>query len=355
MGRVYSNLKFMRYPEHLKAVEERRVVPPIYIRIKPNNHCNHNCWYCAYRFDELKLGEDIDLREQIPRDKMMEICDDIVEMGVKAVTFSGGGEPLIYKPIVESVERLARGGVKIATLTNGSNLKGKVAEAFARHATWVRVSVDAWNDASYTQSRGVRDGSFTRLLENMSAFSALNSPCVLGVSLIVGKNNYEHVLEACQIFKQVGARHVKVSAVVVGNDAHSNNVYHQDIKASVLDQIATAQKTLGDAQFEVLNHYHDVDDRFDKDYDICPFLQFLTVIGADCKIYTCQDKAYTVSGTLGSIQDRRFKDFWFSEENRTNLFALNPSQDCRHHCVTHAKNLALMEYLSIEPEHGVFV
>ena len=34
-------------------------------------------------------------RDFIPKAKMMEIIDDLVDMGVKAVTFSGGGDPFI--------------------------------------------------------------------------------------------------------------------------------------------------------------------------------------------------------------------------------------------------------------------
>jgi len=82
---------------------------------------------------------------------------------------------------------------------------------------------------------------------------------------------------------------------------------------------------------------------------------FLTVIGADCKVYTCQDKAFTEAGTLGSIKERSFREFWFSEENRQRLFSLNPSVECSHHCVTHSKNEAIIDLLSIDPDHGVFV
>jgi len=88
---------------------------------------------------------------------------------------------------------------------------------------------------------------------------------------------------------------------------------------------------------------------------MCPYLQFLTVIGADCMVYTCQDKAFTKSGTLGSIKDRSFKDFWFSAENKKRLFELDPSKECTHHCVSHGKNLAIMDLLSIDPDHGTFV
>ena len=82
---------------------------------------------------------------------------------------------------------------------------------------------------------------------------------------------------------------------------------------------------------------------------------FLTVIGADRKVYSCEDKAYTESGLLGSITERGFRDFWFSDDNRRRLFAFDPSRSCPHHCVAHAKNLAIHEVLRLDPDHASFV
>ncbi|HLG37821.1 MAG TPA: hypothetical protein VI338_06770, partial [Nitrososphaera sp.] len=67
------------------------------------------------------------------------------------------------------------------------------------------------------------------------------------------------------------------------------------------------------------------------------------------------DKAYTESGRMGSIADRTFKEFWFSEENQQFLKAFDPSVRCGHHCVSHSKNLAIHEYLSLDQEHSYFV
>jgi MoaA/NifB/PqqE/SkfB family radical SAM enzyme len=354
MSTLYSNLKFLRYADHIKALHEQRVVAPVHIRIKPINRCNHNCWYCAYRVSNLKLGEDIDYKDDIPEAKMFEIVDDVIAMGVKAVSFSGGGEPLLYKPLPEVVRRLAAGGVRVATLTNGSNLKGNVADAFAEHGTWVRVSTDAWDDHSFAESRGIREGEFSRLLHNLSEFSGRSSKCVLGVSFIVNETNCNHLYDACVLFKNAGVNHVKFSGVVISNFGAENNAYHARIRDIVTEQIVRA-RSLADGRFAVVNHYHDLDDRFQKSYTACPYLMFITVIGADCKVYTCQDKAFTVSGTLGSIKELRFRDFWFSEENRRRIFGLDPSKDCTHHCVSHGKNLAIMDLLSIDPEHGTFV
>ncbi|MBM3511125.1 MAG: hypothetical protein FJX61_13475 [Alphaproteobacteria bacterium] len=72
-------------------------------------------------------------------------------------------------------------------------------------------------------------------------------------------------------------------------------------------------------------------------------------------VFTCQDKAYTAPGALGSRKGRRFREFWFSAENRNRLAMLNPARDCRHHCVAAAKNRALDDNLSLDLDHTAFV
>ncbi|MBT5869717.1 MAG: radical SAM protein, partial [Nitrospinaceae bacterium] len=125
-------------------------------------------------------------------------------------------------------------------------------------------------------------------------------------------------------------------------------------KDAVHEQIIRAHE-LESENFKIINHYHEFPERFDKDYTTCPSQQFLTIIGADSKVYSCHDKAYTDLGFLGSIENRSFKEFWFSEENRTRMQAINPSIHCNHHCAEHRRNLLLHEYLSIDKGHAEFI
>ena len=354
MARVYSGLKFLLYPDRLAAIREGRSCAPVHVRIKPTNRCNHNCWYCAYRADNLQLGEGMDEADQIPPEKMFEIARDVVDMGVKAVTFSGGGEPLLYKPLPEIVEYLSSHGVRVGALSNGSNLKGKMADSFARHGTWIRISLDAYDDASYAKSRAVADGRFTELLHNLQNFTARDSECVLGASFIITESNAPHIYAACQLLKDAGVSHVKLSAVVVGNEDDGNNVYHTSIRSLVALQIERV-KELEDDDFHIVDHYHELSERFQKSYATCPFSRLLTVIGADGGVYTCQDKAYTEGGKLGSILEQNFRSFWSSEQTCGRMQEIVPSRDCGHHCVAHAKNLALLDMLSLDPAHIPFV
>ncbi len=351
-GTVYSPLKVFAFPDRAGASPEIR--PPVHLRIKPINACNHRCWFCAYRSNDLSLGEEMRLRDRIPYGKLVEIVDDAIAMGVRAVTFSGGGEPLLYPNIASIVERLGAGGVRVASLTNGTYLTGAVADAFARYGTWVRVSMDGWDDESYRRFRGCKPGEFETIAGNVAAFAARRSPCAIGMSLIVSRENADRVYRTCELAKSLGADHVKLSACIVADDAAANNAYHDAIREEVAAQTARAMDLQGDG-FAVVDHYHRFEERFEKAYESCPMLEYLTVIGADCNVYTCQDKAYEATGLLGSIADRSFAEFWRSAENAERIRALDPSVRCRHHCVSHAKNVLLTEYRSLNGGHVDFV
>ena len=304
--------------------------------------------------DHLQLGQDMRIQDRISRDKMLEILEDIAEMGVRAVTFSGGGDPFFYPFLLDAVQFLAKSPVQFASLTNGARLEGELAEVFAHHATWLRVSMDGWDDASYTRYRGAKPGEYTRILNNLENFAKLGGSCFLGVSLIIDKDNAAHVFEMIQRLQKVGVQSVKISPCIVSNDGAESNAYHQPHFNTVQEQVGRAQSELAGDGLEIFNAYHHQLESFEKSYDWCPYLQILPVIGADLNVYSCQDKAYNLdSGVLGSLQGIRFRDFW--ENGREKFFRINPSQDCRHHCVAHSKNTMILNYLDTDSEHLAFV
>lgn len=355
-GLLYAKTKIFRFKEKIDSLprKKRDILAPIHVRIKPTNVCNHNCSYCAYRVDGLQLGRDMSERDFIPEAKMMEILEDLKNMGVKAVTFSGGGEPFCYPYLLNAVKFLTKTEIKFACLTNGSRLEGGLAEIFAQYATWLRISIDGWDEESYSSYRRIKKGEFTKVINNMRSFKKLPGKCYLGVSLVVGRDNAEHVFEFTKMLKDIGVDSVKVSPCIVSNDGQENNGYHRPFFNRVKDEIKKAKEDLNDDEFEIFDAYHEMDEKFKKDYGWCPYLQILPVIGADSNIYTCQDKAYNLDeGMIGSIKNVRFKDFWFSDKSK--FFKVNPSRHCNHHCVANAKNRLILEYLSADGAHLDFV
>ncbi len=356
MGLLYTKTKIFHFRDKIESLppEVDKILPPLHIRIKPTNVCAHNCWYCAYRADGLQLGKDMNRKDYIPQDKMKEIIEDIVDMGVKAVTFSGGGDPFYYPYLLETVKRLSRSPVKFAALTNGARLKGEVSEIFAYHGTWIRISIDGWDDRSYSMYRGVREGEFTKVMNNMENFKKLGGPCYLGVCIIVDQRNAFQIYDFIKRLKCAGVDSVKIAPCIVSNDGGENNRYHQPIFNMVKDQIGRAKEDMGGDGFEIFDSYHAQLETFRKEYTWCPYLQICPVIGADLNLYSCHDKAYNLAeGLLGSLKKTTLKELWFSDRER--FFRINPSKACNHHCVVHDTNNFILEYLNAHKGHLVFV
>jgi len=356
MASKYSQLKVFHFQDKIDSLPKNvdEIKAPIHIRIKPTNVCAHNCWYCAYKVDNLQLGQDMVTRDYIPKAKMFEIIDDCVEMGVQAITFSGGGDPFYYKYLLDAVKKLADSPIKFASLTNGANLKGEIAEVFAKHGEWLRISIDGWDDKSYAEYRDIKEGEFSKLINNMTNFKKIGGKCSLGVSYIIDQKNYNHIYDFVKTIKATGADSIKMSPCIVSNDGKENNEYHKSIYDEVKAEINKAREELEDENFEIYDSYHLLEEKFDKEYDWCPYLQVLPIIGADQNIYPCQDKAYNLDNALiGSIKDVSFKEFWFNDKNK--FFKIDPSCHCNNHCVANEKNKMILDYLDVDMEHLGFV
>ena len=351
----YSNLKMFHYQEKLDSLEKDNdtILPPLHIRIKPTNVCNHNCWYCAYKADHLQLGQDMIEKDYIPEEKMMEIIDDCKDMGVKALTFSGGGEPFVYKYFTQTIKRVIDSNIAFASLTNGSKLNGEIAELFAHHGTWIRVSIDGYDDESYAEYRSTKVGEFSKIVENMKNFVLIpNRKCNLGVSFIIDHKNYTKVYQFSKLMKDIGVDSIKLSGCVVANEGEKNNEYHQPFYNEAKRLSQKVKDELEDENFEVFESYHLLEEKFEKNYNWCPYAQINPVIGGDMNIYPCHDKAYNLdNGLLGSIKDISFKEFWMNDKSK--FFKINPACHCNNHCVVNDKNKMIFDYL--DADHLGFV
>lgn len=344
MGRAYNHLKLFHHTSKLNSLLTENMLPPVHIRIKPTNQCNHKCWYCAFRLGDAHIGKNMNNTDYIPYEKMVGLVNDLEKMRVQAVTFSGGGEPLCYKHIYEFVDRLS---TKVAVLTNGALLSGSIANLLARKASWVRISIDGYDGESYAKYRGVGEDEFDKVLSNMANFKGK----YLGIAIVVDKRNFLHIYDMIKLFYSMGVNSVKVAPVIMSGSIEKMNAYHADISDKVIADIARAKK---DFRFEINDSYHSQMGSFEKIYHWCPYAQITPIIGADCNVYYCHDKAYNLDkGIMGSIKDISFKDFWFNGKEK--FFTIDPAKDCNHHCMCDSANKNIIEYLNANKDMVEFI
>ena len=338
----YSKLKILHHKGKMDSYESGEITPPIHIRIKPTNTCNHSCKYCSYQNSYGQLGKDMKVQDKIPRAKMDEIVNDCAEMGVKAITFSGGGEPLMYPGLINVLANCHNKGISTAILTNGVMLKDDLLMVAMNTCSWIRISMDGWSPESYTRYRGCDPEDFNTLMNNIEAAGKIESKCVLGVNIIVDKENAFHLYDIVKRVYDLGVKSIKISPCIVSNDGKKNNEVHFKIRSVVQTQL----DRIADEGIEVYDSYHHQLGSFKKDYGWCPYIQALPIIGADQNVYSCQDKAYNKDeGMIGSIKDKSLKEFWF--DGKEKFYKINPSIDCNHHCMTDQTNKMLFEYLTV--------
>lgn len=349
----YSQLKIFYHQEIIQNLLNGNRCNPTYIRIKPTNRCNHNCNYCHYKNAYLDL-DDYNPTQEIPREKMLEIVDDMAELKVKAVTFSGGGEPLLYPYIEETMKKILEKGIDLSIITNGSLLNGKKAELLAK-AKWVRISIESISDEAYCKVRGIKKGSFEQLCNNIKDFAKIKQEdCELGVNVVVNNENYKEVYEMAQLMKSLGANHVKFSPLIT-NDTWE---YHASFKDEVTEKLAKAQVELTDSRFKIINLYTgDFEDSviFERQYSRCPIKEFICVIAANSKVYYCHDKAYLDDGIVCDISNKSFKVAWESEEVTENFKQFDAKKRCKQHCVYDSRNVLINSFLDMDKNHINFI
>lgn len=349
----YSILKIFAHPEKIQSIKNGERTAPIYIRIKPTNVCNHGCNYCHYG-----KGMYLDLKEErnndsIPWDRMETIINDIADIGVKAVTFSGGGEPLMYPKIVETMKLVKERGIDLSIITNGSRLNDERAEVL-KDAKWVRISLDAAKRETYAKIRSIALDSYEKLCDNIKQFAKIkNEKCELGVNFVVSHENYNEVYDVAVLMKSLGVNHIKYAARITTDVKE----YHKDFKDNVIEQINMAKKLQSDG-FRIISLYEDdfhLSSSFDRPYDKCIIKEAVCVIAADSKMYYCHDKAYMQNGIIGDLGKQSFKEIWFNEETINRAKYFNPKVECKHHCVYDTRNIMLNSFFDLDDNHINFI
>jgi radical SAM protein with 4Fe4S-binding SPASM domain len=316
-----------------------------------NGFVVHNCAYKSSFSGMHELSPDRESTwdgpvAELPTAKLLEVLDDFRDMGVKAVTYSGGGEPLMHPAIVTVMERTLELGIHLSIITNGQLLMAERAKTLGR-AKWVRVSVDYQNAQQMHEHRHVPERMFGALLNNLQNFARLKQPqCDLYLNYIVHKGNCESLTEAARLFFEVGVENIRFSPVWTPDF----QAYHAPIRARVEQQLLEIRQSLRLGQtvnttYDLASSAHSIE----RGYHRCFFMEMVPVVAADGNVYACHNKAYDAKGMIGTIRDKRFKALWFSPEAKEFFKTLDPTVMCRHQCANDGKNLFIHQLLA---SHG---
>jgi len=362
---VYSSLKFLHHADRLAVLRDGGQTVPVHAQLIISDLCSHACGFCSYRWEGNVsnqlfhvLGQDGKKNHNparfIPYEKITEIIDDFAEMGVKAVQFTGGGEPTVHPRHHDAFKYAIDRGLQMSLVTHGVLLKPETIETLTR-ATWVRVSVDCGTPETYSAVRRVSASQFDRATANIAALCAARdrtgSKVVVGVGFVVTHDNWREVVQGASLAKSLGADNFRISAVFQPDGANYFAGFHAE--ASRLCREATA---LSEGRFKVVNMFGNRLSDLElgnPDYKTCGYMQFTTYIGGDQNVYRCCTTSYNEQGLIGSLKHQRFKELWESQAKRNDFDGFD-AHGCKR-CMFNGQNRAIEYAIQAEPLHVNFV
>jgi MoaA/NifB/PqqE/SkfB family radical SAM enzyme len=297
--RIFSADKILKHLDRVLPWLKGKNVPPITIELDLTNRCNHRCPGCIGG----RTGHQ-DLKNPL------KIINQIASFGVKAVTFTGGGEPLLHPQVCEAVEYAQRQGLDVGFITNGSLLNEENASVLVKNCVWVRVSLDASNSREFQSTHGLGGDAFQKVVKNIGLLAKtkkkFQAKCTVGVGYLTNKKMLKGMLPAARLCRKLGVDYIQFRP------------FHWDF-TDISKELKKCKKQ-ETKDFSVLYSKHKYDSMKDphlgRSYQVCYGHQFAAVICADGNMTVCCHTRGNKKFILGNLYKSSLKAIWNSKKRQ---------------------------------------
>lgn len=322
---------------------------PVLVEFDPSNICNHSCSFCLsshIHFSKFKGTSTYD-QSILSRVKLLEVCQDLIEMGVKAINWTGGGEPTINPALREIITYIGENSpIKMGMFTNGTLLdKFDLFEVICKYFTWIRFSVDAGLEESYNKIRITgKNNDWQKMLLNVSKMIETKkynkSPLVIGVGFVITEYNYKEIVDFANTFKNYDVDYCQfkpeITVIERGGEQDRVDFWNKEVKP----MLEEARLMLGE-KYQI-NEYK-LDDlaiksgTFGRNYKKCLGSQLQPCIGADGHVYICPNHRGHKQYSYGNVHEMSFKEIWNDMVARNKVRNLIDNVECFSNCTVLCK------------------
>ncbi len=361
-SRMLGAVKMFAHLDRLAAWQQGQLPPPVTVELDLTNACGHGCPGCSFSY-LVNVS-----KESIPPPMAARIVEELGAFGVKAITFSGGGEPLNYgEGRVLTLMGMARdAGMDVALITNGSLLRSP---HFLDLCEWVRVSLDAYDAETFRRFHGKGAGEFDKVVGNVRALGEAkslrsSSSATLGAGFLttadsLARGDFDKMAAFCS--RIPGLDYLQFRPLVENMVARPalDGGYAEPLDLAPWQaayDAASARHARPD--FRVLwseSKYEALGTpRFGRDYEKCHAHFLEATIAADGRVYQCCHGQGLDAFCLGDLHESSFAEIWRGERARRVYESIRPGEHCPPACRLHAQNVALQSLL-VPPTHPNFI
>ena len=281
---------------------------PVHVKFDLTGACNLRCIFCSGVKMQASLSP-----QRIPWVILKTLLPDLAENGCKAVTFTGGGEPLLYPEIEECLELTHQLGLVYGLTTNAALPLSPRLKASMKEASWIRISVNAGSAQTYQVVNNPRHQGkkvYQLVLHNLEKLRRMCSPSTrLGCSFLIEAHNWREILSFAQQIKAIGLDYIQYKLLYISEKQTIYDSPEYREHASGIMQLIDETRSLQNETFKII-FPKDRAEFAEKRYQTCWVQHFFAHVGVDSQVYPCCVHTYHLETALGSLLDHSFRDIW---------------------------------------------
>jgi MoaA/NifB/PqqE/SkfB family radical SAM enzyme len=166
---------------------------PYMVMFETTLMCNMFCEYCIFGEE----GKFNDLQTRAVRERIFQRIDEFCDMGIYALSFSGG-EPLLNPSTCDYIAHAADKGMWTSMPTNGLLIK-KYADGVAR-LDMLEVSIDSLDEGRFAKRRGLN--GLPKILDNLEFVLKRRKPFTTQINAAVNLENLHDLPELAEFCRQ---------------------------------------------------------------------------------------------------------------------------------------------------------
>jgi len=324
---------------------------PLVIELDPTAVCDLDCPSCI-------SADLVSVENSFSNDRLMEIGQEFIDCGVKAVILIGGGEPLAHPKTGDLISLLGTNDVHIGITTNGSFID-KFIDPISEYSKWTRVSMDAATDEMFKILRPTKGGKskLQKIVKNMRML-AKTKKGTLGSSYLIQteadgpgiKTNIHEIYNAAVLAKDIGCDYFEVKPTYQFRDGMIHKLMKHDKKYmdEAKEEIERLD-SLEDDNFKILkainleNSLNGVEVKQPKAYHNCPSTHLRTTV-TPSGVYICPYWRGKSDYKIGDLNKMTFSDLWNGLERKNIMDRTDISVACNEiHCLRHETNIKCID------------
>ncbi|MCF0126584.1 MAG: radical SAM protein [Clostridia bacterium] len=320
----FIQTKALCHIDKLKELQKNKVITPVTCEIDiTDGFCNNSCKHCFFETNEKRMPIIQD------KNKLFSLFDELKELGVKGIEFTGGGEPLTHPDVKEILEYACECGFNVGLVTNGL-LLNTIEDVFGR-LSFVRVSLDAGTSKTYSEVHGV--DCFEKVINNIKRIVTKHSGEKLGLGYLILPYNTEDIVVAAELARQLGVRFIQYRPASLAYNV-DNSIWEY-----AQEQVKKA-RFYKDDKFQVFDAGIKWSLVLEKrHYSCCSTSSIVCVIKANGDVPLCVLKRNDKESIIGNIYDEGgVKRVWFSDRHEDLINGVDIFK-CRKPCKHDAYNI----------------